>query len=288
MDEAGKSSYDPSLTTDISTPPDPLSAIRDAAGAVYGAAIRTPLIRVDLPAATGSAELYLKLECLQPIGSFKIRGAYNVVRQLTPAQLRDGVWTVSAGNAAQGVAFAARKAGARCSVMVRETRPYEDSRDRTARLHRPATYDECWKTVEAHGSDRMTGHFCIRSTTAVSSQANDGRPQSWKTCPTWTRSVAPLGRRRTLSGLAAAVRQLKPDTRVYAAEPESRRAPLAASLASGPPGLFRQLEGVVRGRRRQPVGAHSHVAAARAALGLHRRLAGRGGAGHGSWRSVRG
>mgnify|MGYP003694406469 CR=1 FL=1 len=68
-------------------------------------------------------ELYLKLEALQPIGSFKIRGAYNVVRQLTPAQLSDGVWTVSAGNAAQGVAFAARKAGARCSVMVMDTAP---------------------------------------------------------------------------------------------------------------------------------------------------------------------
>src|SRR5262249_4662895 len=86
------------------------AAIRDAATAVYEAAIRTPLVQVG-------PTLYLKLETLQPIGSFKIRGAYNVVRQLAPEQLKAGVWTVSAGNAAQGVALAAQKAGARCSVM---------------------------------------------------------------------------------------------------------------------------------------------------------------------------
>src|SRR5256885_16634281 len=100
----------------------PLSSIRDAAAAVYGAAIRTPLIRLDAPAPDGS-HIYLKLETLQPIGSFKIRGAYNVVRQLTPEQLKQGVWTVSAGNAAQGVAYAARQIGARCSVMVMDTAP---------------------------------------------------------------------------------------------------------------------------------------------------------------------
>src|SRR5437870_923701 len=101
----------------------PLAAVRDAAKAVYAAAIRTPLVRLDLSdlAATGAAaipELYLKLEVLQPIGSFKIRGAYNVVRQLSADEVKDGVWTVSAGNAAQGVAYAARKAGIPCSVMV--------------------------------------------------------------------------------------------------------------------------------------------------------------------------
>ena len=79
------------------------------------AAIRTPLIRLELPdvKSARSLELYLKLELLQPIGSFKIRGAYNVVRQLVAGELRDGVWTVSAGNAAQGVAFAARKSARR-------------------------------------------------------------------------------------------------------------------------------------------------------------------------------
>ena len=111
------------MTTNVSTRRITLSAIRDAAGAVYGAAVRTPLIRVELPdMGPAPAEIYLKLEALQPIGSFKIRGAYNVIRQLTPAQLKDGVWTVSAGNAAQGVAFAARKAGARVVLHLHNFR----------------------------------------------------------------------------------------------------------------------------------------------------------------------
>ena len=76
------------MTTDVSARRISLSSIRDASAAVYGAAIRTPLIRVELP---DGPDLYLKLEALQPIGSFKIRGAYNVIRQLTPAELRDGV-----------------------------------------------------------------------------------------------------------------------------------------------------------------------------------------------------
>ena len=81
--------------------------MRDAAAHVYAAAVRTPLVRLEVPRDAGFAldELYLKLEVLQPIGSFKIRGAYNVVRQLSADELRDGVWTVSAGNAAQGVAL---------------------------------------------------------------------------------------------------------------------------------------------------------------------------------------
>src|SRR5438067_11811483 len=100
------------------------ASVRDAAATVYDAAVRTPLIRVDL-AGTGSplAEVFLKLELLQPIGSFKIRGAMNVIRRLPPAALREGVWTVSAGNAAQGVALAAKLAGAPCSVMVVDNAP---------------------------------------------------------------------------------------------------------------------------------------------------------------------
>jgi len=89
----------------------PIEAIDEAARHVYDAAVRTPLIKLDLPfVADGPPrpDIYLKLESLQPIGSFKIRGAWNAVRKLSGDQLRDGVWTVSAGNAAQGVAFAAR------------------------------------------------------------------------------------------------------------------------------------------------------------------------------------
>ena len=129
----------------------PLAAVRDAAGAIYPVAVRTPLVRVELPgaAAAPAPDLYLKLEVLQPIGSFKIRGAYNVVRQLPADVLRQGVWTVSAGNAAQGVALAARKVGARCSVMVMDTAPQTkiDAIERLGATIVRATYDECWRTV---------------------------------------------------------------------------------------------------------------------------------------------
>jgi len=84
-----------------------LDTIREARSRVYTTAIRTPLVRLD-PIGRSEPEIWLKLESFQPIGSFKIRGAVNAVAQLSPSQMRDGVWTVSAGNAAQGVALAAR------------------------------------------------------------------------------------------------------------------------------------------------------------------------------------
>jgi threonine dehydratase len=222
----------------------PLAAIRDAADAVYDVAIRTPLVRLEPDPGAGSSEarveIYLKLEVLQPIGSFKIRGAYNVIRQLTPDQLREGVWTVSAGNAAQGVALAARKAGARCSVMVMDTAPDAKIRaiERLGASIVRATYDECWRTVESHGSDRMAGHFIhpFDDDRFIAGNATAGL-EILEDLPDVDAIVAPLGGGGLLSGLAAAVRELKPGVRVYAAEPETA-APLSASIATGRPVYF--------------------------------------------------
>src|SRR5262245_38157897 len=99
---------------------------------------------MELPPGGPLDTVYLKLEVLQPIGSFKIRGAYNAIRHLSRADLADGVWTVSAGNAAQGVAFAARAVGARCSVMVMDTAPEAKIRaiERLGACVVRATYDE--------------------------------------------------------------------------------------------------------------------------------------------------
>jgi threonine dehydratase len=222
-----------------------LAAIRDAATAVYGAAIRTPLVRLDFPRGAGSAkpapsELYLKLEVLQPIGSFKIRGAYNAVRQLSAAELQNGVWTVSAGNAAQGVALAARKAGARCSVMVMDTAPETKLRaiERLGATIVRATYDECWQTVIAHKSDRMTGHFVhpFDDDQFIAGNGTAGL-EILEDLPDVDAIVAPLGGGGLLAGIAAAVTAIRPDTRIYAAEPETA-APLAASLAAGRPMFF--------------------------------------------------
>ena len=163
-----------------------------------------------------------------------------MIRQLTPEQLREGVWTVSAGNAAQGVAFAARKVGARCSVMVMDTAPDTKIRaiERLGASIVRATYDECWRTVESHGSDRMTGHFIhpFDDDRFIAGNATAGL-EILEDLPDVDAIIAPLGGGGLLSGIAAAVRELKPNVRVYAAEPETA-APLSASIAAGRPVYF--------------------------------------------------
>src|SRR5581483_10830459 len=191
----------------------PLDAVRDAATAIYAAAARTPLVRVELPSSSGTAStVYLKLEVLQPIGSFKIRGAYNVVRQLPPDVLAQGVWTVSAGNAAQGVALAARKAGARCSVMVMDTAPQTkiDAIERLGATIVRATYDECWRTVESHASDRMTGYFVhpFDDDRFIAGNGTAGL-EILEDLPDVDAVVAPLGGGGLLSGLSAAISAIK-------------------------------------------------------------------------------
>lgn len=220
----------------------PLTAIRDASASVYGAAVRTPLVRIDVPPAPGIAlrELYLKLEVLQPIGSFKIRGAYNALRQLTREELQEGVWTVSAGNAAQGVALAARKVGARCSVMVMDTAPKTKLQaiERLGATIVTATYDECWRTVESHRSDRMHGRFVhpFDDDRFIAGNAT-AAVEILEDLPDADAIIAPIGGGGLLAGIAAAVGALRPATRVYAAEPETA-APLSASLAAGAPVYF--------------------------------------------------
>jgi threonine dehydratase len=215
-----------------------LAAVRDAAKSVYSAAVRTPLVRLHLDPP--APEVYLKLEVLQPIGSFKIRGAYNAVRQLPREMLAKGVWTVSAGNAAQGVAFAARQVGARCSVMVMDTAPETKIRaiERLGASIVRATYDECWRTVESHGSDRMAGHF-VHPFDDDQFIAGNGTAalEILEDLPDVDAVIAPLGGGGLLAGIASVLRELRPSARVYAAEPETA-APLATSLAAGKPMYF--------------------------------------------------
>jgi threonine dehydratase len=211
-----------------------LASVRDAARSVYAAAVRTPLIRLE------GTDIYLKLEVLQPIGSFKIRGACNAIRQLPPDRLRQGVWTVSAGNAAQGVAFAARQAGAACSVMVMDTAPETKIRaiERLGASIVRASYDECWRTVESHASDRMSGHF-VHPFDDDHFIAGNGTAalEILEDLPDVDAVIAPLGGGGLLAGIAAVVRELRPAARIVAAEPETA-APLSASLAAGRPLYF--------------------------------------------------
>ena len=222
-----------------------LDAIRDASSAVYAVAVRTPLVRLPVPDDTAlgrssGAELYLKLETLQPIGSFKIRGAYNAIRQLTPEELARGVWTVSAGNAAQGVALAARTRGAACSVMVMDTAPATKlaAIERLGARLVQASYDECWQAVEAHGSDRMEGVFVhpFDDDRFIAGNATAGL-EILEDLPDVDAVIAPIGGGGLIAGIGSALRALKPDTKILAAEPETA-APLAASLRAGEASRF--------------------------------------------------
>lgn len=220
----------------------PIAAIDEASRFVYEAAVRTPLIRLDLPfdAGPSAPEIFLKLECLQPIGSFKIRGAWNAVRALSREALAQGVWTVSAGNAAQGVAFAARRAGAPCAVMVMNTAP----QTKLAAIERlgarivAASYDECWRTVEQHRSDRMQGTF-VHPFDDDRFIAGNGTValEILEDLPDVDTVIAPLGGGGLLAGIGAVMRARAPGVRVLAAEPETA-APLAVSIARGAPGYF--------------------------------------------------
>ena len=222
----------------------PLRDIKTAAAAVYDLVVRTPLVRLELPeplaARLEGSEIFLKLETLQPVGSFKIRGAYNTIRQMTPDQLRDGVWTVSAGNAAQGVALAARHAGASCAVMVMDTAPTAkiDAIRRLGATIVPASYDECWATVEAHTSPRMRGAFVppFDDDRFIAGNGTIGL-EILEDLPDVDAVVAAVGGGGLLSGVASAIRAVRPEVEIVAAEPETA-APLALSLGRGAPARF--------------------------------------------------
>jgi threonine dehydratase len=219
-----------------------LDTVRQAEETVYRAAIRTPLVRLDPPAAIGAGgpAVFLKLETLQPIGSFKIRGAQHAVSGLTPEELAGGVWTVSAGNAAQGVALAARLAGAPCSVLVMDTAPETKLRaiDRLGATIVQAPYEECWRAVEEHRSDRMRGHFVhpFDDDRFISGNGTIGL-EILADLPDVDAVIAPLGGGGLLAGVGCVMHALRPDARVYAAEPATA-APLALSFRKGEASRF--------------------------------------------------
>jgi len=232
------------LASGVSVRTIPLADIEASARAIYDLVVRTPMVRLPLPQPIADrlagSEIYLKLETLQPVGSFKIRGAHNAVRQLSRDELGDGVWTVSAGNAAQGVALAARHAGVRCEVMVIDTAPSAklDAIRRLGAEIVTATYDECWTTVETHRSARMRGRFVhpFDSDTFIAGNGTLGL-EILDDVPDVDVVVGAVGGGGLLSGVASAVRARKPDTRIIAAEPETA-APLDTSLRNGRASVF--------------------------------------------------
>jgi threonine dehydratase len=212
-----------------------LSAFEDARRRVSGAAIRTPLVRLNYREAP--AEIYLKLENLQPIGSFKIRGAANAMARLGREALAGGVLTASAGNMAQGVAFAARDLGIPCTVVAPETAPETKVRavERLGGRVIKVPFEEWWTVFERRAYEGVDAHF-IHAFDDPDVMAGNGTValEILEDLPDADAVVVPWGGGGLACGIAAAVRELRPACRVYAAEVDTA-APLAASLAAGSP-----------------------------------------------------
>lgn len=213
----------------------PRMADIDAARArIAGTAVRTPLIRLDFDAPF---ELWIKLENLQPIGSFKLRGALNALRSLPPGRLSNGVYTASAGNMAQGVAWGARELGVSCTVLVPDAAP-QTKLDAITRLGAKIIklpYARWWQVLVDHGYEGMKGEFIhpVSNQYVLAGNATIGA-EIMEDCGDPTAVFVPYGGGGLSAGIAAAVKHRAPATRVYGCEVETA-APFRASLAANKP-----------------------------------------------------
>jgi len=212
-----------------------LESVRDARKRLEGVAVRTPLLR--LPADIGNAEIYLKLESLQPIGSFKLRGAGNAMALADKRDLERGVYTASAGNMAQGVAWCARERGLACKVIVPDHAP-KTKTDAIERLggeviRKP--FDEWWQTILDHGYPGMDGFF-VHPFADEAVMAGNGTIalEIFDDLDDVDAILVPYGGGGLVCGIAATARAVSPHTKVYAVEVETA-APLTASLGADKP-----------------------------------------------------
>ena len=211
------------------------SDVNDARQRIAGTAARTPLIRLDLDLPF---EVWLKLESLQPIGSFKIRGALNALRALPPDRVSRGVYTASAGNMAQGVAWGARELGVECTVLVPDQAP-QTKLDAITRLGATIVklpYERWWKVLVDHGYEGMTGEFVhpVSNQDVLAGNATVGAEILEDAGDGVSAIFVPYGGGGLSAGIAASIRRGSPATRVFACEVETA-APFAASLAAKRP-----------------------------------------------------
>jgi threonine dehydratase len=210
-----------------------LAAIEDARRKIAGTAIRTPLLKLN--GLDLAAEIHLKLENLQPIGSFKIRGAANAIAHLSPAQLERGVLTASAGNMAQGVAWRARELGIPCTVVAPETAP-DTKLNAITRLGGrviKVSFERWWQTFQDRSYPGVDATF-IHAFDDPHVMAGNGviGIEILEDLPDVDSVVIPWGGGGLTCGIASAVRAKKPACKIYAAE-VATAAPLSASLSAG-------------------------------------------------------
>jgi threonine dehydratase len=216
-----------------------LAEIREARTRIANTIVRTPLIRLEL--GPDYPDIRLKLENLQPINAYKLRGAANAVAMLPESERKRGVWTISAGNAGQGVAYAARHAGVPCTVVVIETAPeskIERMRALGAKLI-PVPYDIAWKSLEERSYPGAEGTFVhpFDDHNFIAGHGTMGL-EILEDAPDTKAVIASIGGGGLITGVASAIKALKPEIKVWGVEPETA-APAALSFEKGSPQVFK-------------------------------------------------
>jgi threonine dehydratase len=215
-----------------------LGEIKDARQRIAKTIVRTPLIQLEL--GPDFPDIRLKLENLQPINAYKLRGAANAVAMLPESERKRGVWTISAGNAGQGVAYAARQAGVPCTVVVIETAP-ESKIGRMRALGAkliPVSYDLAWKALDDRAFPGAEGTFVhpFDDDNFIAGHGTMGL-EILEDAPDTTAIIASIGGGGLITGVASAVKAIKPEIKIFGAEPETA-APAALSFAKGSPQVF--------------------------------------------------
>jgi len=215
-----------------------LSEIREARKRIAQTIVRTPLIRLEL--GPDFPDIRLKLENLQPINAYKLRGAANAVALLSNFERERGVWTISAGNAGQGVAYAARQARVPCAVVVIETAP-KSKLDRMRALGAkllPVPYEVAWKTLEERSFPGAEGTFVhpFDDDNFIAGHGTMGL-EILEDAPDAAAVIASIGGGGLITGVGSAIKALKPETKVFGVEPETA-APAALSFEKGSPQAF--------------------------------------------------
>jgi threonine dehydratase len=207
-----------------------LEEIRRARERLGDSVLRTPLVRFD-------EHVWLKLENLQPIGSFKLRGALSAIRAASPSELAGGVVTASAGNMAQGVAWAAREAGVRATIIAPDDAPRAklDAVERLGGEIIPVPHEVWWQTLIDRRYDGVDGLFVhpVEDDAVMAGNGTIGL-ELCEDLAQFDEVIIPWGGGGLTTGIASAVKALRPDVRIVTAEPETA-APLAASLPRGEP-----------------------------------------------------
>jgi threonine dehydratase len=216
-----------------------LDEIKEARKRIANTIVRTPLVRLEL--GPDFPDIRLKLENLQPINAYKLRGAANAVALLAESERRRGVWTISAGNAGQGVAYAARQAGVPCTVVVIENAPeskIERMRALGAKLV-PVSYDVAWKALDDRSFPGMEGTFVhpFDDQNFIAGHGSMGL-EILEDAPETRAVIAAIGGGGLITGVGSAMKAVNPQIKIIGAEPETA-APAALSFAKGSPQVFK-------------------------------------------------